>query len=198
MIDDLMSHVVDLLTHVVGPVRDVAAAETVVVDQRPRARPGAAHFARGSATDLGPVENADLCSAVLRFANGAIGTADAGRVCVGHPCGLGIEIGGTEGFVTWNFERMLEFNVYTATSPSVAGVTCVKSSAQHGDYARFQPGPAIAMSYDDLKVIEAAGFLRAIQGGESDNATITDAVGVARVLDAMSRAAQSGTWCDPR
>ena len=195
VIDDLMSHVVDLLTFLVGPISEVAATEAIVVAQRPRAAPGAAHFARGSDSDLGPVENPDLCSAVLRFQGGAIGSAEVGRVSVGHPCGLGFEIGGTDGFVSWNFERMLEFAAYTRTSAAVTGVTRVSTSRAHGDYARFQPGPAIAMSYDDLKVIEAAGFVRLMQGETSDNASADDALAVARVLDAIARASQTRSWC---
>ncbi len=195
VIDDLMSHVVDLLQFLVGPIAEVAATEAITVAQRPRAAPGAAHFSRGSSSDLGPVENPDLCSAVLRFANGAIGSADVGRVSVGHPCGLGFEIGGAKGFVSWNFERMLEFAAHAQVSAAVKGVTQVIASPAHGDYAHFQPGPAIAMSYDDLKVIEAAGFLRLIEGETSDNATADDALAVSRVLDAISRASQSRMWC---
>ena len=66
----------------------------------------------------------------------------------------------------------------------------------HGELGVFQPGAGIAMGYDDLKVIEAARFLRAAQGGESTGATVQDAVCVAVVLDAMAESARTGVWVD--
>jgi predicted dehydrogenase len=63
-----------------------------------------------------------------------------------------------------------------------------------GAYAAFQPGSAIAMGYDDLKVIEAYAFLRSIVDGQAHGTTLRDAVRAATVLDAMTRSAQTGAW----
>ena len=52
------------------------------------------------------------------------------------------------------------------------------------------------MGYDDLKVIEAARFLRAALGGESTGATVQDAVRAAVVVDAMAESARTGAWVD--
>lgn len=41
-------------------------------------------------------------------------------------------------------------------------MTTVFAGPGHGDYTAFQPGAALAMSFDDLKVIEAAGFFASI------------------------------------
>ena len=66
---------------------------------------------------------------------------------------------------------------------------------QHmGDYARFQPGPGIAMGYDDLKVVEAKKFLVAVAGGERMNSTVEEAHAVAEVIAAAAASAESGTW----
>jgi predicted dehydrogenase len=70
----------------------------------------------------------------------------------------------------------------------------VLGNAHLGDYAKFQPGPGIAMGYDDLKVIEAKKFLLAVAGGERGNATIEDAHAVAEVIAAADASAASGTW----
>ncbi len=76
----------------------------------------------------------------------------------------------------------------------------------HGDFGAFQPGAGVAMGYDDLKVIEAAGFLRAIAGSgvapggggtsesRSSHATIEDAVQSALALEAMVRSQHTGQW----
>jgi predicted dehydrogenase len=70
----------------------------------------------------------------------------------------------------------------------------VLANPQLGDYAHFQPGPGIAMGYDDLKVIEAKKFLAAVAGGERRNATIEDAHAVAEVIAAADASAASGAW----
>jgi hypothetical protein len=74
------------------------------------------------------------------------------------------------------------------------GYSTVLGNPHLGDYARFQPGPGIAMGFDDLKVIEAKKFLVAVTGGERRNATIEDAHAVAEVLSAAERSAGDGTW----
>jgi predicted dehydrogenase len=64
----------------------------------------------------------------------------------------------------------------------------------HGAYAAFQPGSALAMGFDDLKVIEAHNFLRSIAEGTPHGTTLRDAVRSAATLDAMAASAESGTW----
>ncbi len=50
------------------------------------------------------------------------------------------------------------------------------------------------MSYDELKVIEAARFLNSIVFGAAEGTNGSDAVAAARVPDAVGRAAGSGRW----
>jgi predicted dehydrogenase len=64
----------------------------------------------------------------------------------------------------------------------------------HGEYASFQPEAATAMSYDDLKVIEASHFFRSIAEGRACGAMLEDAVQAAAVLDAITRSAREGSW----
>jgi hypothetical protein len=65
-----------------------------------------------------------------------------------------------------------------------------------GQYAAFQPGSATAMSYDDLKVVEAHDFLRSIAEGRSCGAALPDAVRAAVVMDALERSAAGRAWVD--
>jgi predicted dehydrogenase len=63
-----------------------------------------------------------------------------------------------------------------------------------GDFAAFQPAAGTAMGYDDLKVIEAAGFLRAIAIGQPVSPTVADAVRAAATQDAMAESVSTGRW----
>jgi predicted dehydrogenase len=192
---DLMSHVVDLLQHLVGPVTEVTALTRTVTAERPAPPAGGGdHFAAADGAELAPVDNEDYAAALLRFGGGPVGTAEASRVTVGPSCSIRVDVHGTDGAVSWDFERMNEVRVCLGRSGANHGYTTVLARPEHGDYARFQPGPAIAMGYDDLKVIEAAQFLRSVVTGEQLAAGVADARTVAAVLAAMERAAASGRW----
>lgn len=63
-----------------------------------------------------------------------------------------------------------------------------------GDYQTFQPGAGIAMSFDDLKVIEGHRLLTSIATGESVGATIGDALVAAEIVDALAESVQQRRW----
>ena len=195
---DLLSHVVDLVQYLLGPISEVSALTSTVYTERPILPMGSGtHFAVIEDGEMGTVENDDYAAALVRFAPdsraaGAVGTLEASRVIVGPQCGLGFEIYGTEGSVTWNFEQMNELRICLGRGGPHYGYTTVLGNVYLGDYAHFQPGPANSMGYDDLKVIEAKKFLVAVTGGERRNSTVDDAHHVAEVIAAA--AASCRTW----
>ncbi|WP_089104786.1 Gfo/Idh/MocA family protein [Streptomyces hyaluromycini] len=192
---DLMSHVVDLVSYVVSPISEVSALTSTVHTERPLLPMGSGtHFAVIEDGEMAEVENDDYTAALVRFADGAVGTLEASRVIVGPQCGIGFEIYGTDGSVTWNFERMNELRVALGRSGPDQGYTTVLGNGHMGDYASFQPGPGNSMGYDDLKVIEAKKFLAAVAGIEHHNSTIEDAHAVAEVIAAAAASAESGSW----
>src|SRR5215211_949240 len=197
---DLLSHVVDLVQYVVGPVAEVTDPTSTVYTERPILPMGSAtHFAVIEDGELGTVENEDYAATLVRFAGeaqgaGAVGTLEASRTIVGPQCGLGFEIYGTDGSLAWNFEQMNELRVCLGRGGPHQGYTTVLGNPQLGDYGRFQPGPGIAMGYDDLKVIEAKKFLVAVTGGRRQTCSIEDAHAVAEVIAAADASAASGTW----
>jgi predicted dehydrogenase len=197
---DLLSHVVDLVSYLVGPVAEVSALTSTVYAERPIPPEGAGtHFAIIEDGELGPVENDDYAAALVRFSPtthgpGAVGTLEASRTIVGPQCGLGVELYGTDGSAAWSFERMNELRLCLGRGGPHQGYTTVLGNAHLGDYARFQPGPGIAMGFDDLKVVEAKKFLVAVAGGERRNATVEDAHAVAEVIAAAVASAAGGAW----
>jgi predicted dehydrogenase len=195
---DLLSHVVDLVQYVVGPISEVSALTSTVYTQRPILPMGSGtHFAVIEDGELGTVENDDYAAALVRFAghgSGAVGTLEASRTIVGPQCGLGFEIYGTDGSAAWSFERMNELRICLGRSGPNQGYTTVLANAHMGDYASFQPGPGNSMGYDDLKVIEAKKFLLAVTGRDHRNSTIEEAHATAEVIAAAAASADSGSW----
>ena len=197
---DLLSHVVDLVQYVVGPITEVCGLLSTVHQQRPILAMGQAnHFAVIENGELGDVENDDYAAALVRFAGdspgaGAVGTIEASRIIVGPQCGLTVEVYGTEGSATWNFEQMNELKLALGRSGPHQGYTTILGNQSQGDYAAFQPGPGNSLGYDDLKVIEAKKFLVAVTGGEQRHSTIDEALADAAVIAAIASSAEDGQW----
>ncbi|MBA6433375.1 Gfo/Idh/MocA family protein [Streptomyces sp. GMR22] len=197
VLGDLASHGVDLARFLLGEIDALTADTAVFVPERARPTGATAGHTRATGGELGPVENEDYASCLLRFASGARGVLEACRVSVGEQNSYGFEIHGTKGAVFWDFRRMGELGVSRGTAYQDQPVSTVYVGPGHGEYAAFQPGSANGMGYDDLKVIEGYHFLRSIAEGTAHGATLDDAVHSATVLDAMTRSADLGTWVSP-
>ncbi|MFE1860372.1 Gfo/Idh/MocA family protein [Streptomyces anandii] len=197
VLGDLASHGVDLARHLLGEIASLAADTAVFVPERARPAGATAGHTRAAGGVLGPVENDDYVSCLLRFASGARGVLEASRVAVGEQNNYGFEIHGTEGALFWDFRRMGELGVSRGAAYQDQPVATVYVGPGHGEYGAFQPGSANAMGYDDLKVVEASHFLRSIADGAPHGATLEDAVASAAALDAMARSAAERTWVSP-
>jgi len=190
---DLVSHGIDLIRHLLGEVESLVADTAVFIPERPEPGGTGSHYDLGGG-DLGEVENEDYLGCLLRLGNGGRATLEASRVSVGEQCNYGFEIHGTSGALYWDFRRMGELGVSLGERYQNQMVTTLYVGPGHGDYLAFQPGAAIAMGFDDLKVVEAARFLQSIADGKPHGATVDDAVHSAVALEAMSESARRGTW----
>ncbi len=194
VLGDLASHGVDLAQYLLGDIAAVIADTAIFVPQRARPAVATAGHARAAGGEPGPVENDDYVSCLLRFASGARGVLEACRVAVGEQNGYGFAIHGTRGALYWDFRRMGELGVSRGTAYQDQPVSTVYAGPGHGEYGVFQPGSAISMSYDDLKVIEAHGFVQSIAAKAQHGPSLDDAVAAAIALDAMTRSVQTGAW----
>lgn len=194
VLGDLASHGVDLARYLLGELDSLVADTAVLIAERPQPTGSGSHFAVATGGVLGPVENEDYLNCLLRFATGARGSLESSRVSVSDQCNYGFEIHGTQGALSWDFRRMGELAISTGGAYLDQSVSTVFVGPAHGELAAFQPAAGIAMSYDDLKVIEAASLLESIAVGEPRGATIGDAVAAAAALDAMVESARTRRW----
>ena len=194
VLGDLAAHGVDLARHLLGEIDALVADTAVFIPERARPTGATAGHTRASGGELGPVENEDYVTSLLRFASGARGVLEASRISVGEQNNYGFEIHGTAGAVFWDFRRMNELGVSVGTAYQDQSVSTIFVGPAHGYYGAFQPGAATSMGYDDLKVIEAYRFLRSIVDGTPHGATLADAVASAEALDAMAESARTGGW----
>jgi predicted dehydrogenase len=194
ILGDLGSHAVDLAQFLLGPISQVTARTRTVVRQRPLPTGEGTHFAVSASDELAHVENEDVLWSVVEFDRDVTGTIEASRVAVGPQARYAFEIHGSRGAVAWDFERMGELSVFLPLESGDAGYARVVMGPQHEPFGRFQPGPGLPMSFDDLKVAEAAQFLHSVVDGEQREPSMREALAAARVIAAMERSASSGAW----
>jgi predicted dehydrogenase len=115
-------------------------------------------------------------------------------VAVGEQCTYGSEVHGTKGALAWDFRRMGELQLCLDLDYQDASFTTHFVTVGDGELAAFQPGTGIAMSYDDLKVIEARRLVESIATGKPHGATIHDAVVAAEIVDAMILSSNERKW----
>jgi len=193
---DLMAHIVDMTHFLVGPIERLSGRTATMIARRPRLPVGeGTHFSRVTTDDLVDVENEDWAAALIELDGGTVGSLEASRVIVGPHVRMRFEVHGTEGALAWELERMNELQRFERSDNGRdEGYMTVLAGAQHPGFAAFQPGAGIPMGYDDLRVLEAAGFLAAIRDGEQRGPGLDEMLASARVLDAIERSAASGSW----
>jgi predicted dehydrogenase len=199
VLGDLASHAVDLTRFVLGDLERLVAQTAVFIPERPRVAEGAATYghALGHEGDpTGPVENEDFVSALARTRSGVLVTLECSRVAVGEQNHYAVEVHGTRGLVSWDFRTPGELLLSSGDRFADQPTQRVLVGPGAGDFGRFQPGAANAMSYDDTKVIELAGFVRSVLSGKAEGPQLVDAVASAQALDAMVRSAAGAGWVD--
>jgi predicted dehydrogenase len=176
----------------------VFADTAIFISQRPVPTGATSGHQLASGRPRDEVENEDYVIAQMRLASGARCALEASRVSVGEQNAYGFEIHGTSGVVSWDFRRIDELRVGTGVAFQDQAVTTRYVGPGDGEYAAFQPASAMAMGYDELKVIEAQRFLQSIESGSPAGATIWDAVAAAQVIEAISESVRSGSWQRPQ
>jgi predicted dehydrogenase len=194
VLGDLASHGVDLGRYLVGEITDLMCDAATFIAQRPQVGMTASHFSRGAGGPMGTVENEDYVAALLRFRGGARGILESSRASVGEQCSYGIEVHGARGALSWDFRRMGELQLCLDQDYQNAHFSTHYVAPGDGDLARFQPASGIAMSYDDLKIVEAYRFVHAIATGERWGATVEDALHTAEIIEAMVESARIRRW----
>jgi predicted dehydrogenase len=196
---DLLSHVTDMAHVIAGPIGRLVGNSETFIAERPLATHGAGtHFSLGGDGPKGKVTNEDYVGALVRFANGAQGTLEACRVINGPLCQMAFEVHGTRGALSWDFERMNELQLSLSGGDGPHGYVRVLSGPEHPFHARFNPGPGIGLSYEDLKTIEAHQFLKSVATGKQGEPGFAESLEVAKVLAALERSWKSGGWEDVR
>lgn len=118
VIANLGSHLIDLVRFLAGEIVDVVGTAGTHIKSRPLPAGGTLRSIPGT---QGEVTVFDEACFLARLANGASAVVEASWVAAGHKHGQRIEVNGTEGSLSFGFERMNELEVYFRRDPAASG-----------------------------------------------------------------------------
>lgn len=180
---DIGCHLISLMTMLAGPIDSVLGEIDTIHKTRPLPE------GTGTAT----VENEDAATALLTFASGVKGTFAASRSAWGRKSRLGFELHGTRGMIIFDQERMNELQVFRNSGPKATqGFTTILTAPDHPPYGAFCPAPGHQLGINDLKVIELAGFLRAIRDNTRPPVDFAAGLEIEKAIHAIARSAREG------
>ncbi len=179
---DIGCHLVSLMLPLMGPVESLIADIQTIHATRPHGEGRAA------------VENEDTATAVIRFASGAQGSISCSRSAWGRKSRLDFEVHGTAGMIVFQQERMNELQLYVNEGTAAeAGFRTLLTGPAHPPFGAFVPAPGHQLGFNDLKVIEAAEFLRGVSGGPRAMPDFAAGLEIERLIHAIAEAARDGT-----
>lgn len=171
-------HAIDQARYLVGEIESVSALITNPVTAAERGEP------------------IDTVTALAQFAGGATGTIAASLIAPGRRNMLGWEINGSKGSLTWDLEQLNLLKVYRRTGGPLDGFAdVIVCEANHPLVAHWWPSGHI-LGWEHSHINMLGHFLNAVaEDGPvgPDAATFTDGAIAARIAEAITDAATTGT-----
>jgi len=178
---DLGAHTIDLARYLVGDIAQVSGQLQTFVEERPVA----------DVSETRAVTVDDAFTAQVTFADGAIGTIEGSRVAPGHENDQTIRVHGTEGSLAFSLERPNELAV---RGPNNRGYETRLVTDETDPYVDHWWPPGHVLGWEHAIVHENYEFLRAIDRNQSFEPAFEDGIAVQRVIDAVVRSDESGSW----
>jgi predicted dehydrogenase len=102
---------------------------------------------------------------------------------------------GCLGTLSFIQERFNELQFYRAGGPrGRGGFRTILAGPEHPPYGAFCPAAGHQLGFNDLKVIEARDFVRALAGEPVTRADFREAWEVQRVVDAVLQSSRDRGW----
>ena len=172
--DDLLTHLLDTALYLNGPMTEAVAVNRT--------------FAPNRKVD-------DAVVAIVRFANGSVGTFEATRFGIGCKNAKTFRIHGSGGLLRFNLERLNHLEFVDAANPSTeqGPRDLLVTDLKHPIFGNFwRPGHIIG--YEHTFIAALAEFLGCLSRGERFRPDFDDGLAVQRALDALQRSATTRAW----
>ncbi|MFH0963064.1 MAG: Gfo/Idh/MocA family oxidoreductase [Planctomycetota bacterium] len=187
VINDLASHVLDLIDYLIGPLDSVLAETTVLYPERPD-RAGASV----------PIDAEDQVVMLLRLRSGALGTLEASKIATGANDELRFEIHGDAGALRFdlmqpNYLEAYDLRAQESPFGGSRGFTRIETVQRYEPPASF-PGPKFAVGWLRGHVHCLHNFLAGVVAGRQVEPSLQRGVRLQKMLDAIRRSAAGHQW----
>ena len=184
---DLSAHNIDTAIWLNGPVAQVCGMTEIFIKDR--------HRPDGSPAR---VEIDDVCSFLVRFANGSNGTFEATRYARGRKNKNSFEINGEKGSIYFDLEDMHQLQYFShEDSPHLQGWRTILVTGGEHPYMANWWVPGCVIGYEHTFVHEVADFLKGVEKGERVRPDFRDALETQAVVEAVLESARTGKWTSP-
>jgi predicted dehydrogenase len=173
-IGDLLSHSTDMAMYLNGDIAELSAMKHTFIPGR---------------------EVDDAVAVMAHFANGSLGTFEASRFGVGRRNGIGFEIYGEKGSLSFDLEDMNRLRFYDATEPAKlqAYRNILVTGPDHPYWTNFwKPGHLVG--YEHTFIATLGDFLQSLAAGERFHPNFEDGVRTQAVQDAVEASATVQNW----
>lgn len=183
---DLNAHLIDLARFLVGEISEVSGMLKTFVKERPTSE-------GSEETDYVDVDDAALFLA--RFQTGAVGSFEATRFALGRKNHNRIEINGSNGSLVFNLERMNELEFYDGTDEEGRrGFRTIQATDPSHPFLSAWWPPGHIIGYEHTFINLVADGLTRMAHGETPSPNFEDGLACQRVLDAVERSSEHGSW----
>jgi predicted dehydrogenase len=196
---DINSHIIDLGRYLVGEIDEVSAQMHTFVKERPIMDPkgkGQGLGGRGGRR-MGRVTVDDAAMFIGRFKNGAVANLEATRFAYGRKNHIALEINGSKGSLTFDFEDMNRLKYFDATAPAerqgFRDIMVTEPGGTHPYVGNWWP-PGHILGYEHTFVHTVADFVNACVAGKSVHPTFEDGWMNQRVMAAVEKSAAVKKW----
>jgi predicted dehydrogenase len=171
-----------------GPITKVMGDCVTMIAERPDGKGGKRH-----------VEVDDVGRAFLRFASGATGSIEGNWIATGRKMQHDFEVYGTKGALAFTQERFSELHFFsTDDRKGRQGFRRIEAGPDHPPYELFCVAPGHQLGFNDLKAIEAAGFLEAVAGSRPEPFNFRAGLRIQTLVETIHASSRAGAWKEVR
>ena len=177
-----------LMGSAAGPITSVMGDCVTMIAERPDGKGGKRR-----------VEVDDVGRAFLRFASGATGSIEGNWIATGRKMQHDFEVYGTKGALAFSQERLNELHFFsTEDRRGRQGFRRIEAAPDHPPYGLFCVAPGHQLGFNDLKAIEAAGFLDAVAGRRPEPFNFRAGLRIQTLVETIHASSRAGAWQEVR
>ena len=192
---DIGAHIIDLAQFITGDsIRRVSGRLRTFVDERPLPSEHAG-LSGTAGTGTGTVTVDDAATFLAEFAGGAMGVFEATRFANGRKNAIRIELNGSAGSISFDFEDMNLLHFFDGTEDvGTAGFRRILvTEAQHPYVGAWWPAGHI-IGYEHAFTHQVVDLVDDIAAGNDPTPSFADGLRVQRVLAAVEKSSDTNAW----